>query len=62
MAMQSFNRYSSEMQTLQSLSLSSKGVVVAIKSNMSNKTNKKLESEQQKLKNFFKSKTKDTVE
>ena len=38
------------------------GVAVVIKSNMNNKTHEKLESEQQKIKNFFNKKTKDTVE
>ena len=36
--------------------------IVAIKSHMNNKTLKKRESEQQRIKNFFKKKTKDTVE
>ena len=42
--------------------LSDMGVAVAIKSSMNNKTHKKLESEQEKIKNFFSEKTKDTVE
>ena len=38
------------------------GIAVAIKSNMNNKTQKKLESEQQKFKNFFNKKPKDSIE
>ena len=43
------------------ISLSNMGIV-AIKSHMNNKTHKKLESEQQKIKNFLNKKNKDTVE